>query len=315
VDSVNRGYDEVVISKHGGLDPIRLPVAAPQASWEISGAGAFSAFARVDDVRSVGLWTDIKGRWLSYASAAGDWGGVITAQPTTDNVVEIVAEGYLALLRGRHVEVSGTQTGCPGGLARRVLIESGLSAPTFIRLGSIGEADQSISVELVGDAGSDLLPRISDAGDAEWIIDADRVFTFSRRLGQDRSQTIRLVEDRHIVAHRVNDDVWTNTATASAVLAVPEGTAPPPWSGVPVGIGANSPAVPGDRTHPLPTTATELTLANIDDAFLSFALGDTVYVELGSIGVHGRFRANVRALEVTSQTLTVSGELLKDGLG
>lgn len=306
------GYDEVLISEHGGGSPVRLPVAAPQASWEISGGGAFSAFARADDVRAAGLWTDIKGRWLEYASAAGRWGGVITAQPTTDNVMEIAAEGYVALLRGREVAVGGTQTGAPGGLARRVLIEAGLGAPTFVRIGAIGEADQAISVTLEGDAGSDLLPRIADAGDAEWIIDADRVFTFSRRLGQDRSMTVRLVEDRHIVSHRVNDDLWDTTTSASHVLRVSAGTAPPSWFGVPVGILANSPAVPSGRTQALPTISTELTLASIDDAFLAFDLGDTVRVELGSIGIGGRFRVLVRALDVASQTLTVSGELLKD---
>ena len=310
-----RGYDEIIISEQGGTGALRLPVASPQVSWEISGAGAFSAFARVDDVRAAGLWTDIKGRWVEYASPAGKWGGVITAQPTTDNVLEVVAEGYLALLRGRQVSVSGLQSGTPGGLARRVLIESGLSTPTFIRIGQIGEADQAISVELVGDAGSDLLQRISDAGDAEWVIDADRTFTFSRRLGRDRSAAIRLVEDIHIVSHRINDDAWTTNTGVSVVIEVPEGTAPPPWSGVPIGIGANNPAVPGDRTHPLPTLSTELTLANIDDAFLSFDLGDTVYIELGSIGICGRFRTKVRALDVASQTLTVSGELLKGTIG
>jgi hypothetical protein len=82
--------------------------------------------------------------------------------------------------------------------------------------------------------------------------------------------------------------------------------------GQPVGIGAHNPAVAGRRHVPPPTVPAELTLANVDGCFGAFDLGDTVRVELGSVGVTGRFRAMVKALDVASQALTVSGELMRD---
>ena len=84
------------------------------------------------------------------------------------------------------------------------------------------------------------------------------------------------------------------------------------WFAVPAGTGANNPAVPSGRGDAIPTLATELTLANIDDCFVDFDLGDTVRIDLGSIGISGRFRAKVKALDAGSRTLTVSGELLRD---
>jgi hypothetical protein len=305
-------WDEIRICEAGGLNAIRLPVAAPQVSWEVSGPGAFSAFARSDDVRAAGLWTDLKGRWIDYASQVGRWGGVITAQPTTDNVVEIVGEGFLALLRGRPVSVPGVGMGAPGGFAQRILLEARASGSTFVTVGAVDQGGRVISFELLGDAGSDLLPLLAEGDEAEWTIDADRVFTFSRRLGSDKSDAIRLVEDRHILAHRVNDDVWGDAGGNPTLIDIAPEATTPAWFAVAPGIGANNPAVPSGRGDRPLTLATELTLANIDDCFTTVDLGDTCRVELGSIGVTGRFRVMIKALDVGSQTLTVSGEMLRD---
>lgn len=416
-------YDEVVISAPGNLEPRRLPVASIQCSWELNGAGSLSAFARLDDIRAAGLTGDIKGYWLTYATSAGAWGGVISGQPTTGSYMEIAAQGFVTLVKGRMLTARIlAMGGSAGGLARRALSQAGAGSPTFIDIGDIDEGGGALALDLTGDVATDVLPQIADAGDVEWVVTADRVFHLARRLGNDLSSTVRLVEDRHIAQARVNDDLASTTSgqvlrvqselsqavmtvrreatqpgsngsggggsTGGGVIQPPNNPAPPappppppqppvieqrsnpfrdllrslgwrfgvpagsqatvapqpstmavawqsqiqtyaielpgvastpdtnapsaPWGGVAVGIGANNPAVAGTRHVPPPTVPVELTLANIDNCFLAFDLGDTVRVDLGSVGVTGRFRAMSKALDVSTQTLTVAGELLKD---
>lgn len=405
-------YDEVVISAPGNLEPRRVPIAAPTCSWEINSAGSFSGFVRLDDMRAAGLVGDIKGYWLTYATSAGLWGGVVSGQPTTGTYLEIVAQGFLTLVKGRVLtERLLAMGGSAGGLARRALSQAGAGTPTFLDLGDIDEGGGALSLDLTGDVATDVLPQLAEAGDVEWVVTAERVFTLARRLGSDLSATVRLVEDRQIAQARVNDDLETTSsgqvlrvqsalsqavmgqgrpqatqptvqppnnpappapppappqppvferrstsfwdavgtllggafgipagASASTVVPPPSGmtgawqgqlqtytleppgvasapqtsAAPPPWAMVAVGIGANNPAVAGRRHVPPPTVPVELTLANIDGCFLAFDLGDTVRVDLGSVGVTGRFRAMSKALDCATQTLTVAGELLKD---
>lgn len=389
-----RVYDEAVISAPGNLEPRRVPLAGTQCSWEINGAGSFSAFVRLDDLRAAGLVGDIKGYWVVYPTSAGLWGGVISGQPTTGTYMEIAAQGFLTLVKGRVLtERLVAMGGSAGGLARRALSLAGAGSPTFLDIGDIDEGGGALTLELTGDVANDVLPQLAEAGDVEWVVTAERVFHLARRLGHDRSATVRLVEDRHIAQARVNDDLEattssqvlrvqselsqavmtsrrpqaaqptvqppTNPAVPTApspqpqppvwewassgiggllaggfagmaeawqshlqtyalelpgVASTPEtSAAPPPWYAVPVGIGANNPAVAARRHVPPPTVPVELTLANIDGCFLDFDLGDTVRVDLGSIGVTGRFRAMSKALDAATQTLTVAGELLKDG--
>lgn len=389
-----RIYDDAVISAPGNLEPRRVPLAAAQCGWSINEAGSFSAFVRLDDLRAAGLVGDIKGYWLTYPTSAGLWGGVVTSQPSTGNYLEIGAEGFVSLVKGRVLtERLVAMGGSAGGLARRALAQAGAGNPTFLDIGDIDEGGGALTLDLTGDVATDVLSQLAEAGDVEWVVTAERVFTLARRLGSDRSATVRLVEDRHIAQARVNDDLSTVTSgqvlrvqseLSQAVMtsrrpqaaqatvqpptnpAVPTGptplpqppvwewkssgfggllsgalsgmaeawqsqlqtyglelpgvastpntsAAPPPWYAVPVGIGANNPAVAARRHVPPPTVPVELTLANIDNCFLAFDLGDTVRVDLGSIGVTGRFRAMSKALDAATQTLTVAGELLKDG--
>jgi len=399
--------DDIILSEPGNTRPRRLSVVSPQLSWELNGSGSFSCFTPMDTLLAAGYAGDMRGLWLTYVSSAGAWGGVVTGRPTSDGVAEITAEGFLALLRG-HILNQGilAMTGSAGGLARRAIRGSGVYGATFLHLGVIDEGGGPVSMDLSGDIGNDLLPAIADAADVEWLIDADRVFTLAQRLGRDRSATVRLVEDIHIVDARISDDIfndgqgaafrvqsslsqslmaftasqaapsalqppsnpsvpapaptqvspiWERSSTGQryqtsdswdslpegvpvggtapeetwrrvqrragqtyvieqpGVVSTPSTSAPPPaWSGSAPGVGANHPGVPSIRHAPPPTVPLELTLANIDDAFMTFDLGDTVRVELGSIGVTGRFRAMSKALDVASQTLSVSGELLKD---
>lgn len=400
--------DDIIVSEPGNIDPKRIAIAAPQLSWEINAAGSFSGFARLDALRSAKLSGDLKGMWLTYPSVAGWWGGVITGRPSADGVAEIVAEGFVSLLRGHVLSTSVlTMTGSAGGMAKRAIRGSGVDGPVYIHFGTIDEGGGPVSLELVGDVATDLLPQIAEAGDTEWLVDADRVFTLARRLGRDLSASVRFVEDQHIIGVRVADDLlstnagqvfrvqsalsqsiarfaqspstpaalqppnnpavpvvatpltplwWTRATTGTnftyamdvweslpegipvggsapatarrpvervswqTYLIDPPGTievpsqsaAPPPWVGKPPGVGANNPSVPSSRRAPQPTIPMELTLANINDAFAVFDLGDTVRVELGSLGMSGRFRMRSKALDVASQALTAAGDFLRD---
>lgn len=247
--------DQIVLAEPGNLAPRRAPIASVQASWELNASGSFSGFCRRDDLRAVGLGGDIKGYWLEYATAAGPWGGVVTDDPDSGGVVEIVAEGWLGLVRGRLItNAVVAMSGSAGGLARRALTLAGAGNPTFLRIGAIDEGGGPVAVELVGDVGSDILPQIADAGDVEWVIDADRTFRLARRLGRDRSMTVRLIEDRHFSQPRVNDgmgsdmagQVWRVQGELSRALMAfvrPRAAAPPTAPGVPT-TGAGAPLAP-----------------------------------------------------------------------
>ena len=255
--------DDLLIAETGNLAPVSVPIAAAQTAWEINAAGSFSGFVRQDALRAAGLGGDLKGYWLQYATSAGPWGGVITGQPSSGGVVEIAAEGFLGLVRGRVIRNAVVaRSGSAGGLARRALALAGAGNPTFLRLGVIDEGGGAVAVELVGDVGADILPQIADAGDVEWLIDAERVFRLARRLGTDRSATVRLVEDRQIVQARLTDDlesdpsgqVWRVQGQLSQALAGSGAAAPaweprraggpvgPAWGGLPEGIPAGATA-------------------------------------------------------------------------
>lgn len=379
----------MLISSRGGGDARRVPVAGIQASWEVSNAGSFSAFARLDDLRRAGLGADLKGRWLEWTHpTAGRWGGVITGRPVTEGVAEIAADGWAALLRGRVLASSEQVIAPAGGLARRAVLAAAQEQATFLRLGTIDEGGQEIGVAFSGDVGDDVLPNLAESADVEWRVDADRVFHLARRLGTDRAATVRLIEERHVLGARIEDDLWTTASAQVLTLgSVPDGggdggvgtggtgsgggsrggvvtsprffpwwglvgglagfgddaigagwlqrlsdpapaatyhwpgwggaagispPAPAPWAAQPPGVGANNPAVAAPRHLPPPTVPVELTIADRDQIWAAFDIGDTVRLELGSIGFVGRFRCLVRAVDTTTGAMSAAGEGMQD---
>jgi len=356
-------YGEGVISDRGGLNSRRVPLAGIQCSWEINGSGSASGFVRIADLRAAGLGQDLRGRWLEFDfGAAGRWGGVISGRPTTGNIAEISAEGWAALARGRVATESVGANGPGAGSAIKVLREAGTLDPTFLLLdGTYDEGGSWASFSISGDVGTETLAQISESTGLEWIIDADRRFHAGRKLGRDKSESVRLTEGRHVIEYRTDNDLWTarqgrvfrlqselslsQQPTVNGALNAPQWTmiqaegdidsqtgllqfyeeaapfewrtsrpvtAPPPWMGVPVGIGTNTPAIPTDNATPLPTTPTQLTVANRDGCWRHLELGNTVRVDLGSIGLCGRFRVMTRGYDSVTGTLDIAGELLGD---
>jgi hypothetical protein len=377
------GPDLVTISDPGGANTRVVPVSDVQASEELNGVGEFSCFVRLEDLRAAGLGFDLQDRWLVWHGPNGfSFGGVIFGRPLGGGALEIEAEGWGSLLSGHMLlEYERVPEGGAAGLARRVVTEAGSVGPTFISIGLIDEGGAPISVTLGGSEVLDVLSDLSDEGDCEWIVDADRVFHAARRLGRDLSARVRLVEDRHFIEPDIAEDAWAAPPDEqfalesleesarrrfldewgsikgmdpqiSLVAAIPEKDrnrhrdrqkhrrrrqgrrddlparrrhrgkggggrhantpAPAPhWALSPVGVGANSPAIPGTRAIRLPTTPMGMTLIDIDGVWRHTALGNTVRVETLT-GFAGRFRIYTRAIDMANGELHVAGEALAD---
>lgn len=202
---------EVVISDHGGGNPRRLRVFGVQATWEVSNVGAFSCFARVEDLRRAGLGGALGGAWLTWnGGLVGQWGGQISGRPLTPGVTELAAEGWGSLLRG-HVIDGWLEPGVGqyAGIAWRGIL-SAQGSQAFITVGTLDEGGESVDIDGAGqDIIDDLTGNLADGGMMEWLVDQDRVFRAGRRVGQDRSARYRLIEGRHIVDFRGPvDDLW-----------------------------------------------------------------------------------------------------------
>lgn len=211
--------DEVTIYDRGGVNPRRLLVAQAACSWELSNAGMFSCFASLHAIQDAGLPTNLKGMWVEWESPAGKFGGVITGRPVTDGVAEIAAMSYAMLLRGRVVMFNVRPSDAPaGGIVRRIFREIVREHPTFLSLGYVDESGPPMAMSFAAqDVFTDILPALANDSGSEWIVTPDRVFHFSRYIGEDRSNSVRLVEGRHIASYRVGDDMWL---TANSLIGV-----------------------------------------------------------------------------------------------
>lgn len=207
---IPRGGDEVTISERGGGNPRRLVVMQASCSFAISSAGMFSAFVRLDDLQQAGLPQNIKGMWIRYESEAGPWFGVITGRPVTDGVCELAAMSAAILLRGRVLDALVRPVSGPAGaLMRKVLQEATRDEPTFLTIGTIDESGPSLSLSYgAEDVYNDILPMLAGDSGYEWTVTPDRMFHFARFVGEDKSASVRLVEDRHIAGYRASDDLW-----------------------------------------------------------------------------------------------------------
>ncbi len=221
---IPQAADEITVFDRGGVNPRRLLVAQPSASWEISNSGMFSAFATLQAIQDAGLPRDCKGLWMSWSSPAGDFGGVITGRPVTDGVAEIAAMSYAVLLRGRVVMFNVRPSDAPAGaIVRRVLQEVVREYPIYLTLGTIDESGAPMSMSFgAQDVFNDILPALANDSGSEWTVTADRVFHFSRFIGEDRSMNVRLVEGRHIASYRVGDDMWLTANNLIGVSASAE---------------------------------------------------------------------------------------------
>jgi hypothetical protein len=215
--------DEVIIMDRGGGRARRVPVVQVSARREVRNSGELSCFARISDLRPLGLAGEIRGMWLEWHHPTwGTWGGVISGRPIHGGIAEITVDGWAVLLRGRpQVEPDRPPAGSAGGLARRIVTAAGAEEPTFVTIGSVDEGGEPLSISVnAGDTLDDLLPSVDDAIAMEWIVDENRAFHIARRLGRDLSNRVRLVEGRHFSSDdsRIDDDLWSSASGQRLVL-------------------------------------------------------------------------------------------------
>jgi hypothetical protein len=312
--------DAVLIAERGGYDARRVPIIAPQVSWELSNVGSFSAFARIADLRAVGLGGELQDRWLSWARAdVGRWAGPITGRPLTDGVAELTAEDWSGQLRQRILDQWDTSPGGqPPGLARRALMSSVGDVPAFVTIGALDEGGIPLATTLGGEnVLEDVLPRLNEEGGMEWQVDPDRVLTAGQRLGHDRSPLLRLTEGCEIVSYQLAEDAFAATGTQRLEIesafaerrrnpgaVVSDSTTH--WTEPRIIV---TPTVAGRTPETVPL---QLTLANRRDVWLRIELGDEVRVVIESAALSGTFRVMVRAFDGGSNTRTLSGEVTPD---
>lgn len=216
------------ISDFGNAKPRRIPITGVQWSRELSNVGTFSGFVKLTDLRRVGLADDLIGSWVTYDDPdAGRWGGVITDQPIDDGVVEIMADGWAALLGGQVVDTWDRQAiGQPAGLVRRALSLVGADAPVFVEIGNVDEGGSQLQVSFGGQLLlDDIMPELAEAGELEWWVDDDRKLHMGRHIGRDKSASIRLVEGRHFVEPKLADGLSTRQPARIYAIESDESTA------------------------------------------------------------------------------------------
>lgn len=148
---------------------------------------------------------------MSWSSPAGDWGGQITGRPVTDGVAEIAAMSYATLMRGRVLLQNVRPSVAPAGAIMRSVLQAAIrDEPLFLTLGTIDESGPPLAMAFgAQDLFTDVLPALAGESGHEWQVTPDRVFNFSRFVGEDRSMAVRLVEGRHVASYRAADDLWT----------------------------------------------------------------------------------------------------------
>lgn len=315
--------DEVVISAPGGGEARRVPVVGVQCSWELSNIGSFSGFARIEDLRAVGLGGDLNDVWIEWDHPLlGRWGGVITERPMTDGVAEISAEGWAGLLRDHLLDQwDQAPDGSGAGIAARALRSSvnPRGSLAFITIGTVDESGLPVGVTLGGqDMASGVLPQLSEEAGLEWLVDSERVLHLGQRLGRDRSAAVRFVEGVEIVTYTLADSAFATTpqqqlqiASVQAEARLNQGGAlplstRPRWRDPHIAIAHT---VTG-RT--LETTPMELHVSNVRNAWARCQLGDSVRVVIESAAFSGVFRITGLAFDSVANDLTLAGEATPD---
>lgn len=340
---------DIIIADRGGANERRLIGADLSFSKEVNAAGSFSCRVPVDDVRRAGLGVDLRGYWLTYEHpTAGEWSGAVTASPESDGILEVVAQGFAILLRKRLVKLGETNgdpiTGTPGGIFRTAYQNVANAAPTFLSLGDIDGSGPAIEAAWeYEDFYESVAPQLTTDSGYEWRVGNDRVVTFGKELGEDRSASVLLAEGREVRAHRWTFDQFpiTNSIVATGIgksskrvgkkgrkkWADAEYVAGPIRVSddesierhglleefLDLGFVGNETGLEARAREELAafgnsaSDAVELTLCDEDRAFGKFDIGDTVRVELGLAGVSGRVRIYVISLDVSTGTMIVSG--------
>lgn len=219
--------NEILLGERGWRDTRLVPVAGVNASWLVSEAGDFSAFVRADDLRKAGVadLDALAGRWVRWEHPeAGAWGGVVAAVRVDGAEVEIAAKSFHVLLRKRLTPRRRWPTTASAGVVARALLRHASRAEaTHVVVGAIDEGLPEVRFTWDRqDVYEDALPSLAGAAGAEWAVDADRRFSFVRRLGEDKSASVKLVDSLHLANPVYAVDFWPVENVLTGYGADPE---------------------------------------------------------------------------------------------
>lgn len=289
------------------------------------------------------LTTDLLGYWITYDHpTAGSWGGVITALTQADGLLEVAAQGFLILLRRRLGTIQGEEadsslTGRSGTLLRAAILSSDsdvvgrvdpepvpLAGDWALRMDA-GPVVTALNVR--EDIYESILPTLTTNIGCAFIVNADRTVRYGEveAIGAVRSN--RLIEGRHILNTRWVDDLWNITTTFVVTGQLPDGTEVVAATTDTALVARYGSLILrrdiGSVTSPTEVQAAadaalkeainkqanvELRVADVDECYVDIREGDTLRLLLGTTGVgNARMRVQVRALDVQTGTLTVSG--------
>lgn len=337
----------VIIAKRGDVDPVALDMSGLVVGWEVNRAGQFSGFAPADQLNSAGLDADnLTGYWIRYEHpTAGVWAGVCTLANYADGVVEIGGQGFGILTKKRLVDISEKNqepyVGTPSSILNKAFTQIANSGPLFITRGTIDESEEQVEVTFnAADFYDEVIGQITDDIDREWKVNEDRVLTYAKRIGNDLTSSVKLVEGRAIlVGSGYADDIFTvvNRLRATGFGRIKKKSRKGRKLIAEFNIGpitvTNQESI--DKFGVLeesrdygyvgteaelrrralaevefmenPEASITLQLADVDGAYESFREGDSVTIEIGLSGIRAEMRVMVRSLDVTQGVMTISG--------
>lgn len=215
---------DVILARHGDRGRQHLTMGGVAVSWEVNAAGAFSAFAPIDELLEISANPeDLRGWWLMWQHPTlASFGGPVTdVAIRSTGIVEIAATGWLALLakrltRRRDQAVSAQA----GAIAARIVRDAGAVEPTGIAGVSADEWGDFVAWRDNGGEVISALGSLANLSDQDFAVgEDDRIFYWRRQFGADLSASVQLVQGYHIADWRPSwslDPVVTEVVLSSS---------------------------------------------------------------------------------------------------
>ena len=328
------GLADVLISTIGGRNSIPIQAADLGVTWEVNRTSQMSADLPLSTVLE--NWTDprsLEGQWISWTGhPAGDWGGVITsASPSrAQGVVTCACSDWSYYLAKRNLQKSvRTISGLPGGVAAALLTQALAIDTLWLNSITTYEEGDFTAVQINGQVLLDAMTRMAFDTDQEFDISASRDFTWARRLGRDRTNSVQLNEGMEIaesspvfdIADIVNDLTISpavsryqdsnarDVVDSASVIAIgrQQGQITTHDSVRPAAIraiGAQEVARSAKRGATI-----ALDVVDVNNCFAEFREGDTIRVVIASLGLAEDVRILQRGLVLSQSVLHVTGEI------
>lgn len=327
---------DVVIARHGDRDRQHLTCGDVAVSSEVNAAGAFSAFAPIDEVLQITPNPeDLRGMWVMWQHPTlADFGGVVTDVAVRSNgAVEIASGGWLSLLSKRLTRRRDQSVNAQAGaIAARIVRDAGAVEPTGIAGVSADEWGEFVGWRDDGGEVLSALSRLRNLSGQDYAVgESDRIFYWRRQFGTDLSSSVQLVTGAHIADWRPS---WSLDPVVTEVVLSSSNrnrfaTAPSVSGHDAAAYAAFGPRqLRGTYRGRLPRSAVQLAatkqaellsrrgqlidfdVVDVDGCFAWFRRGDTITVVLADISRALKVRCLALSWSQDSNILRVSGEVL-----